>query len=158
MRSQRWKILIIKSPILRRIRTSLRIILVNAVHDELKRLNKLRDLYRQQHQNGKIVPSQRKREGYIVQESNKLLQAWTYSLLSCGQGAACISIKENKLSPDIATLGEDMVWNLVFKRWNCIKCYNTFFRTNNQKKKLQEIHRQKEKEEKAFDEWLSNQI
>ena len=157
MRSQKWKAIIIKDSKLRRVRTSLRIILNEAIRSELRHLNKLQYLYIEKRVAKKIIPSQSKRDVYLTKRSNELLQALTESVLNCCEGSRCKSIKENKLSPDIATLGENMVWNPLLKRWNCIKCYNFHYRTIDQKKKLENLLKQGE-EESIFNEWLSKQI
>jgi len=46
MRSQKWRTIIIKDSKLRRVRTSLRVILKEAICSELKHLGHLEDLYR----------------------------------------------------------------------------------------------------------------
>jgi len=158
MRSQKWKVITLKNPKLRLIRTSLRVILSKSINRELVRLGHLRDLYRKKRLDGKFVPSQERRENELINKSSDLLQALTRSVLHCGGDAACISFEKNKLSADIATLGEDMVWNPLLKRWNCINCYNYKYKTKAQKQILQDIIRQGEEEEKRFDIWFSKQI
>jgi hypothetical protein len=158
MRSQEWKLVNIKSPILRRVRTSLRIVLKETVQAELRRLNRLQRIYIQKRVNQKITPSQKRRKAYLTKQSNKLLQAETNSILNCGNGATCVSIKDNQLSPDIATLGEDMVWNPILRKWFCVNCYNLFFKTEAQKVSLRKMLESREKKEEAFDKWFSEQI
>lgn len=158
MRSQKWKVITLKNPKLRLIRTNLRVILRKSIERELKRLSHLRDLYRKKGLDGKLVPSQERRENELINQSNDLLKTLTHSVLHCGGDATCISFEKNKLSADIATLGEDMVWNPLFKRWNCINCYNYKYKSKDQKRILQDIIRQAEEEEKKFDIWFSKQI
>ena len=155
MRSQNWKSITIKNPTLRLVRTSLRVVLRKAIDTELDYLGQLRDLYRDKRSSGKLVPSQGRRECDIIKKSNDLLQTMTHSILKCGEGSRCMSIKENSLSSEIATIGEDMVWNPVLKRWNCIKCYSFYYKTDSQKQSSQDILNQEEGRERAFDEWLS---
>ena len=158
MKSQKWKVIVIKSPTLRRIRTGLRVLLKEAIYFEFERLGRLRDIYREKRLDGKLVPSQKKREGVIIRKSNDLLQTWTKSILNCAKGSICKSIRQNELSQGVATLSEDMVWNPLQKRWMCINCYNFYYRTEAQKKYLQDLLKQKEEEERAFDEWFSSFI
>lgn len=158
MRSEKWKALVLKTSKLRRVRTSLRLVLRKAVQDELRLLNHLRDLYRKKQLNGTLISSQAKREDFLIKEANDLLQALTTSILRCSIGASCISKKENKLSGDIVTLGEDMVWNPLQTKWICINCYNHYYKTEAKKKKLENLLKQGEKEERIFNEWLSKQI
>ncbi len=158
MRSQKWKVISLKNPKLRLIRTSLRVILSKSIDKEITRLGYLRDLYREKRLDGKLVPSQERRENELINKSSDLLQALTRSILNCGGDATCISFEKNKLSPDIATLGEDMVWNPVLKRWNCINCYNYKYKTKAQKEILLDIVRQGEEEQRSFDVWFSKQI
>ena len=165
MRAQKWKTIIIKDSNLRRVRTSLRVILKEAIRSELKRLGQLEDLYRSKRIlyiekgiNRRLTLSQRKREITLAEKSDNLMQAWSRSILNCSMGSSCVSIKRNELRQDMATLGEDMVWNPLLKRWICIHCYNHHYRTKAQKLRLQDILKQKDEEDKAFDEWFSEQI
>ncbi len=63
MRSQKWKAVIIKDPKLRRIRTSLRVILREAIHTKLIHLGKLKELYGNKK---KLTPSQENREIMLI--------------------------------------------------------------------------------------------
>lgn len=105
-----------------------------------------------------LLVKQKERESQLINKSNDLLQALTTSILRCSIGASCISIKENKLSGDIVTLGEDMVWNPLQKKWICINCDNHYYKTEDQKKKLENLLKQGEEEERIFNEWFSKQI
>jgi len=158
MRSEKWKVISLKNPKIRLIRTNLRVILRKSIEHELKRLSHLRRLYREKRLDGKLVPSQERRENELINKSSDLLQALTHSVLHCGGDATCISFEKNKLSADIATLGEDMVWNPLFKRWVCINCYNYKYKNKAQKQILQDIITQGEEEERRFDIWFSKQI
>ena len=165
MRSQKWKNIIIKDSNLRRVRTGLRVIPKEAIRSELRRLGQIENLYRNKRvlyiEKGidrRLTTSQDKRDNMLIEKSNELLQAWTRSILNCSMGSSCISIKRNELRQDMATLGEDMVWNPLIKRWICIHCYNYHYRTKAQKLRLQDILKQKEEEEEAFEEWFSEQI
>ena len=165
VRSQKWKAISLKNPVFRRVRTSLRVILKEAIRSELKNLGHLEDLYRNKRigyiKNGinrKLTPSQRRRENMLADKSNRIMQAWSNSILKCSMGSSCISSKRNELRQDMSTLGEDMVWNPLLKRWICIHCYNYHYRTNAQKLILQDFLKQKEEEERVFNEWFSEQI
>lgn len=94
----------------------------------------------------------------LAEKSGNLMQAWSHSILNCSMGSSCISIKRNDLRQEIATLGEDMVWNPVSKRWICLNCYNYHFKTTPQKLILQSIYKEGKEDERAFDEWLSKQL
>ncbi|TKJ23969.1 MAG: hypothetical protein CEE43_02055 [Promethearchaeota archaeon Loki_b32] len=158
MRSEKWKVLVLKTSKLRRVRTSLKLVLRKAVHEELKDLNHLRDLYRKKQLNGTNIPSQAKREDSLIKETNELLQALSCSTLKCHGGITCKSIEMSKLSHDIATLGEDMVWNPLLKEWICINCYNFYYKTDAQKQHLQDAIRKKKEDDKTFEKWLSSQL
>jgi len=156
MRLQKWRVVILRDRILRQARTNLRVILNLAIHSELAYLGQLRSVYREKRLIGKLVPSQRRREGVIVGRSNDLLQALSHSILRCGKGSACISIEENKLSPDIATLAEDMVWNSLEKKWFCINCYTFYYGTEAQMSYTEDLFKRKKEELRSFDEWFSD--
>ncbi|MFX0036300.1 MAG: hypothetical protein ACFE9I_11760 [Candidatus Hermodarchaeota archaeon] len=51
-----------------------------------------------------------------------------------------------------------MAWNPLLKGWNCIKCYNYYYKTEDQKLKLEHILNMKEEREEAFEKWFSDQI
>ncbi|MFX0036301.1 MAG: hypothetical protein ACFE9I_11765 [Candidatus Hermodarchaeota archaeon] len=70
MKSQKWKIIVIKDPQLRRVRTNLRVILKEAIQSELRRLGYLMDLYSRKKV---LTSSQEKRESMLIKISNNLL-------------------------------------------------------------------------------------
>ncbi len=152
MKSHKWKIINLKSSRLRRVRSSLRLVLKEAVFSELRRLNRIK------YTGSPNTHLSHDQEIILVQQACNLMKAWSHSILSCSEGISCISLKRNKLRKDMATIEEDMVWNPLLKRWTCIHCFITYYRTEFQKSNLQNIINQKKEEEKVFNNWVSSNI
>ena len=152
MKSHKWKIINLKSSRLRRVRSSLRLVLKEAVFSELRRLNRIK------YKGSPNTHLSHDQEIILVQQASNLMKAWSHSILSCSEGISCISLKRNRLRKDMATIGEDMVWNPLLKRWTCIHCFITYYRTEFQKSNLQNIINQKKEEEKVFNNWVSSNI
>lgn len=158
MRSEKWRPIILKNPILLRVRCSLRVLLMEAIRYKFEQLSHLEDLYREKHITHKLTPSQWRRKIFLTSQISNLLHAQDRSVLNCAEGSLCKSLEKNELSNNIATLREDMVWNPLLKRWNCIHCYNSYYKTEAQKQHFKKIIEQVEEEEKAFDNWFSQHI
>ncbi|MHA2027855.1 MAG: hypothetical protein ACW99Q_00580 [Candidatus Kariarchaeaceae archaeon] len=97
-------------------------------------------LYRMKRVNGKITPSQSKRDRTIYQAYYHLDYILQHSILHCSEELQCRSIIKSGLSHNIATLALDMVWNPIKKAWVCLNCYNYYYKTNAQKQEYINIY------------------
>ncbi|MFX1480949.1 MAG: hypothetical protein ACFFCI_22935 [Promethearchaeota archaeon] len=147
MKSQKWRSIILKNPSLQRIRTNLRVLLKKAVESELHSLLKSKDECTDVFKTKKLIES-----------INSLTHAWTQSILICSESSMCKSVENNELNSSIATLSKDMVWNPILKGWNCIDCYNSYYKTETQKEILSKAVHQERIKRKKFEEWFFNQI
>ncbi len=111
MKSKKPRLIVLKDPKLRKIRTNLRTILKLAYYDESDRLSRLGDLYREK---DTLTPSQQKRESQLVRKNNALMTAYDRSILKCSLGAACNSYKEmvekGTINPPERPIDLDMGW------------------------------------------------
>lgn len=131
MKSKKWKIIRIRTPQLRKLRTNLRTILRLAISDELKRLRELRSLYIDNLPN--LTPSQRKRNNYLSNLSNNLLTTYRKSILNCSCGTPCESAKQSGEPSHVISLGVDMGWVPPLKHWICTKCHERDFGNKSQR-------------------------
>ncbi len=134
MKSLKIKKVVLKDPHLRRLRSSLRILLRLAVKKKNRKLDKLEDLYLQKE---KLTPSQRNRKNEISKLKNKLMYlSERSSCITCNE-PYCVSHKDR---PDRVTLFDkftwfehrstnlDLVWVPWVKRWVCLQCFNYYYK------------------------------
>ncbi len=130
MKSKKPRLIVLKDPKLRKIRTNLRIILKLAYYSESKRLDRLEDLY---FEKNTLTPSQQKRKSELIRMNNALMTAYNNSILQCNLGAACDSYKEmvekDTIDPIERPIDLDMGWLPVpfpqHGSWLCKKDYES---------------------------------
>jgi hypothetical protein len=114
------RIIIIKNPCLRKIRSNLRRVLLQAVSNKVKELRELEDLIMDERGIDDL-------EGKEVRNKiNKLLSLPTGSICRCGNGGSCLSIekfvKEHPMEElDFTEL--DMAYIPEQGEWFCLECY-----------------------------------
>jgi len=123
VKSKKWKVIYIKRPQLRQLRTNLRTILKLAIEDYLNKLSSIEDLYRRKRNEIKFTPSQWKREIQLSRMGNDLLSAYCKSILNCSCGTPCESARLTGKPPHVISLEVDMGWVPPLKHWICAKCH-----------------------------------
>lgn len=114
------RIITIKNPKLRRIRSNLRKILINAKSQRYKYLRNLRE---------KIIKESGPNDERLVEIQNqikKTLSLTTGSICQCGNGGSCLSIKKYTKEHPMETLDFtelDMAYYPKTKKWYCLECY-----------------------------------
>lgn len=153
MKSKKWRVITIRNSQLQRVRRNMRLILKLAIDKKLDRLRKLTDLYKERRLRGGMVPSQRKREIFLIKSINKLIKATHDSIIKCSFGSVCVSPEAHVFSHDISSLEKDMAWNPISKQWICIDCYNEHFGT---KEAREQFRIYMESEEKRMQKLITN--
>ena len=129
MKSKKPRLIALKDPRLRKIRTNLRIILKLAYIDESDRLSRLADLYREKNIRKGLTPSQQKRETELIRINDKLYHTFNDSIIRCSLGALCNSYKEavenGTIAPIERPIDLDMGWlpQPPYRAWFCKKDY-----------------------------------
>jgi hypothetical protein len=149
MKSKKVRKVILKMHRLRQVRDNLRIILKLAVKEELRKLDKLYDLYEDKKT---LTPSQQKRRSQLGKKWKSLDRAYYKSTLQCGSGAGCVSFQEAKkhgFNPKDRLTDLDLVWVPWLEMWSCVECF--------------EAYRQGEMTHEDFDdpvwrEWVKNEF
>lgn len=142
MKTNKWRQIKIKSLRLRIVRENLRRLLLLVIENEIDRLDRLEDIYRQKRIENKDVPSHWKRERHLYDEKERIINAWSHSILRCSEGSMCKNSELCNFYQEIETLDKDMVWNPLLKHWICIDCYNSSYRTDSAKKELEDYLKQ----------------
>ncbi|MFX1281168.1 MAG: hypothetical protein ACFFA3_17590 [Promethearchaeota archaeon] len=112
--------IIIKNPKLRRIRSNLRKILIEAKSRRLDDLAKLEDSIINEHglEDDRLVE--------IQNQINEVLSLMHGSICQCGNGVSCLSLKnflkENPIEKWDST-DLDMAYYPKTKKWYCLECY-----------------------------------
>lgn len=130
MKSLKVKKVILKNPHLCNLRKNLRTVLRLAIDDEISRLMKLEDLYLEKYNQGKLVPSQEKREIQVSRLSDKLMRLESKSCITC-HDVYCESHRKlfgPKLRSDKRTTDLDMVWIPWCEKWVCLECYIQYYK------------------------------
>lgn len=130
MKSKKVRKVVLKTPRLRQVRNNLRIILKLAVNEELFKLDKIYDLYRNR---TVLTPSQQKRKLQVGKKGKALDHSYYSSTLQCSCGAACVSLDkaiEKGLNPEDRPTDLDLVWVPWLEKWSCIKCFE-YYRQGN---------------------------
>ena len=131
MKSLKVKKIILKNPPLRNLRKNLRIVLRLAIFDKIRELSELEGIYINKREQGKQVPSQRKREIQLSQLKIKLRHLMKRSCITCDI-IYCESHRElfgnPKIRFDERTTDLDMVWIPWDERWVCVKCYDRSYK------------------------------
>ena len=127
MKSKKPRLIILKDPRLRKIRTNLRIILKIAYLDESERLDRLSDLYIEKDVQKGLTPSQQRRETQLDRKDNELYHTYIKSILQCSLGAACSSyrraVENGTIEPTERPIDLDMGWLPQYSSWFCKKDY-----------------------------------
>ena len=127
MKSLKVKKVILKNPHLRNLRKNLRIVLRLAIQDEIRRLDRLEDLYINKR---KQIPSQEKREIQISRLSDRLMHLEHRSCITCHE-PFCAFHKDRVgkvIRSDQRTTDLDMVWIPWYERWVCLDCYDYYYK------------------------------
>jgi len=130
MKSKKPRLIVLKDPKLRKIRTNLRTIIKLAYYNERERLGCLADLYIQK----TLTPSQQKRRSELNRRNNDLMTAYNNSILQCKLGAGCSSYEEmvekGTIDPIERPIDLDMGWLPgpfpPHGSWYCKKDYEDF--------------------------------
>jgi len=159
MKTDKWKVIVIKDPRLRRARKSFRTLLRLAYLTEKERLRQLQDLYRQMDIKGrKLTPSQRRREIMLSRLKDELSSAYSSSILWCSMGSLCESSKKKNIPTHEVSLDVDMAWNPVDKRWCCSACYNYHFGTKDAQLYYRRGIEKMRAKDKALDDYLTEKF
>ncbi len=129
MKSKKPRLIVLKDPKLRKIRTNLRVVLKLAYLNESKRLDRLEDLYIEKDAQKGLTPSQQKRDIQLGRMNNNLMTVYDNSILKCSLGAACNSYKEavenGTIDPVERPIDLDMGWLPQYGSWFCKKDYES---------------------------------
>lgn len=127
MKSKKVRIIKLKDPKLRRIRKNLRDIIKLAVKDEFRRQNKIARSYLG---GGPMTEEEDREFTKYSRESENLMFTLQKSIIQCSSGTQCDSLEEavkHGFNPKDRPTDLDMVWIPYYKKWFCLKCYESTF-------------------------------
>ena len=110
---------IIKDPLLRRLRHNLRQILYLWYERESKDILDFKHSFTVKRVAGTLQESDILKEREVVRQLNELDKAYNRSILVCRRGADCRTGNNRDLD-------KDMVWNIDMGGWHCLKCFNYY--------------------------------